>query len=186
MWTKAISVRRILFFLFFINQEVCWASRILLQFHNFVADQAVRCTSTTLLCMKSSVFFYASKKFVVHKSMLHYLWVENVVAFCVHAWLCKAAHCPVHRTFLLLWIKHLVWIKSPERNCESIVLCPTLGTLPGVPPPPCVTFCLVVVPYRGPGQSPVLPFACCVGLLLSAGRCGRCSCWCRFRVPGAQ
>ena len=52
--------------------------------------------------------------------------------------------------------------------------------------PPCVTFRLVVVPLRGPGQSPVLPFACCVGLLLSASRCGWCSCWCRFRIRGAQ
>ena len=48
------------------------------------------------------------------------------------------------------------------------------------PPPPCVTFCRVIVSLRGPGQSPVLPFACCIGLLLSVGRCGRCSCWCRF------
>ena len=53
-------------------------------------------------------------------------------------------------------------------------------------PPPCVTFRLVVAPLRGPGRSPVLPFACCVGSLLSVGRCGRCSCWCRFRVRGAQ
>ena len=52
--------------------------------------------------------------------------------------------------------------------------------------PPCVTFRLVVAPLRGPGRSPVLPFACCVGSLLSVGRCGRCSCWCRFRVRGAQ
>ena len=51
---------------------------------------------------------------------------------------------------------------------------------------PCVTFRRVVVPLRGPGQSPVLPFACCVGSLRSVGRCGRCSCWCRFRVRGAQ
>ena len=29
------------------------------------------------------------------------------------------------------------------------------------------------VSLRGPGQSPVLPFACCVGSLLSVGRCGR-------------
>ena len=54
------------------------------------------------------------------------------------------------------------------------------------PPPPCVTFRLVVISLRGPGQSPVLPFACCVGSLRSVGRCGRCSCWCRFRVGGAQ
>ena len=33
---------------------------------------------------------------------------------------------------------------------------------------------------------PVLLFACCVGSLRSDGRCGRCSCWCRFRVRGAQ
>ena len=52
--------------------------------------------------------------------------------------------------------------------------------------PPRVTFRLVVVPLRGPGQSPVLPFACCIGSLLSVGRCGRCCCWCRFRVRGAQ
>ena len=52
--------------------------------------------------------------------------------------------------------------------------------------PPCVTFRLVVAPLRGPGRSPVLPFACCVGSLSSVGRCGRCSCWCRFRVRGAQ
>ena len=49
----------------------------------------------------------------------------------------------------------------------------------------CVTFRLVGVSLRGPGQSPVLPFACCVGLL-SVGCCGRCSCWCRFCVCGAQ
>ena len=40
--------------------------------------------------------------------------------------------------------------------------------------------------FTGPGRSPVLPFACCVGSLLSVGRCGQCSCWCRFRVCGAQ
>ena len=53
-------------------------------------------------------------------------------------------------------------------------------------PPPPVTFRRIVVPLRGPGQSPVRPFACCVGSLRSVGRCGRCSCWCRFRVRGAQ
>ena len=40
---------------------------------------------------------------------------------------------------------------------------------PNTPPPPCMTFRLVVVSLRGPGQSPVLPFACCVGLLLPDG-----------------
>ena len=54
------------------------------------------------------------------------------------------------------------------------------------PPPPRVTFRRVVVSLRGPGQSPGLPFACCVGSMRSVGRCGRCSCWCRFRVHGAQ
>ena len=75
----------------------------------------------------------------------------------------------------------------PPANNER----PSLGIqtffCPHPPPPsPCVTFRLVVAPLRGPGQSPVLPFACCVGSLLSVGRCGRCSCWCRFRVRGAQ
>ena len=45
-------------------------------------------------------------------------------------------------------------------------------------PPPRVTFRRVVAPLRGPGQSPGLPFACCVGSLRCVGRCGRCSCWC--------
>ena len=44
----------------------------------------------------------------------------------------------------------------------------------------------VAVSSQGPGQSPVLPFACCVGSLCSDGRCGPCSCWCRCRVSGAQ
>ena len=52
--------------------------------------------------------------------------------------------------------------------------------------PPCVTFRRVAISVRGPGRSPGLPFACCVGSLLSVGRCGRCSCWCRCRVRGAQ
>ena len=63
---------------------------------------------------------------------------------------------------------------------------PPVAVPPPPPPPPCVTFRLVVVSVRGPGQSPVLPFACCVGSLLSVGRCGRCSCWCRFHVRRAQ
>ena len=44
-----------------------------------------------------------------------------------------------------------------------------------------MTFRRVVVPLPGFGQSPVLPFACCVGSLRSVGRCSRCSCWCRLR-----
>ena len=75
-----------------------------------------------------------------------------------------------------------VWSQSPP-------VTPFLIARPAAfrpPPPPCVTFRLVVAPLRGPGRSPVLPFACCVGSLLSVGRCDRCSCWCRFRVSGAQ
>ena len=61
------------------------------------------------------------------------------------------------------------------------------GVRPPKPQTPlCVTFRLVVAPLRGPGQSTVLPFTCCVRLLLSVGRCGWCSCGCRFRVRGAQ
>ena len=51
--------------------------------------------------------------------------------------------------------------------------------------PPCVTFRRVAVSLRGPGQSPVLPFACCARSLRSDGHCGLCSCWCRFRGGGA-
>ena len=54
--------------------------------------------------------------------------------------------------------------------------------MPPPPPPPIVTFRRVAVCLQGPGQSPVLPFACCVGSMLSVGRCGRCSLWCGFHV----
>ena len=82
-------------------------------------------------------------------------------------------------------------VLPPEISCDcGLVHLQNSPSCP-VPPclehlPPCVTFRLVVAPLRGPGRSPVLPFACCVRLLLSVGRCGRCSCWCRFRVRGAQ
>ena len=72
----------------------------------------------------------------------------------------------------------LIPIASPHGGCQVAAQPPSI--------PPRVTFRRVVASLRGPGQSPVLPFACCVGSLLSAGRCGRCSCWCRFRVRGAQ
>ena len=49
------------------------------------------------------------------------------------------------------------------------------------PPPPRVAGSL-----RGPGHSPILPFTSCVRSLLSDGRCGLCSLWCRFCVSGAQ
>ena len=77
---------------------------------------------------------------------------------------------------------------SPPPPRPTVVLRLVRGPASAVlfAPPPCVTFRLVVAPLRGPGRSPILPFACCVGLLLSVGRCGRCSCWCRFRVRGAQ
>ena len=77
-----------------------------------------------------------------------------------------------------LWSNTASGRRSVHGAGPLLPLCP--------PPPPCVTFRLVVVPLRGPGQSPVLPFACCVGSLLSVGRCGRCSCWCCFRFRGAQ
>ena len=72
-------------------------------------------------------------------------------------------------------------LKHAHRN-----RCFTASSSARVAPPPRVTVRRVVVPLRGPGQSPVLPFACCVGSLRSVGRCGRCSCWCRCRVRGAQ
>ena len=45
-----------------------------------------------------------------------------------------------------------------------------LQRMSDAPPPPCVTFRRVVASLRGPGQSPVRPFACCVGSLRSVGR----------------
>ena len=54
------------------------------------------------------------------------------------------------------------------------------------PPATCATFRQVAVSSRAPGQSPVLPFACCVGSMRSNGHGGRCSCGCRFRISGAQ
>ena len=86
------------------------------------------------------------------------------------------------------------WTGCPP-TCEPQTMgrgatCQSLRRMRSTQPPttrsPCVTFRLVVAPLRGPGRSPVLPFACCVGSLLSVGRCGWCSCWCRFRVRGAQ
>ena len=62
------------------------------------------------------------------------------------------------------------------------------GGCKGITPPPplCVTFRRAAGSLQGPGRSPVRPFACCVGALRSVGRCGRCSCWCCFRIHGAQ
>ena len=47
-----------------------------------------------------------------------------------------------------------------------------------------MTFRLVVAHLQGPGQSRVRPFACCVGSLLSVGRCCArpCPSWCGSRV----
>ena len=78
---------------------------------------------------------------------------------------------------------------SPPGLCPPPPCCPTAACQADRrcrAPPPCVTFRMVVVSLRGPGQSPILPFAYCVGSLLSVGRCGWCSCWCHFRVRGAQ
>ena len=54
------------------------------------------------------------------------------------------------------------------------------------PIPRCVTFLRVAVSLRGPRQSPVLPFTCCVDSMLSDGRCGRRSLWRHFRASGVQ
>ena len=75
--------------------------------------------------------------------------------------------------------------KYPSTNNHSTQP-PGPPTAPDRPPPPRVTFRRVVVPLWGPGQSPGLPSACCAGSLRSVGRCGRCSCWFRVRVSGAQ
>ena len=78
------------------------------------------------------------------------------------------------------WIGTSKPVRTPGSTNPHICLDPMAST------PRFVTFRLVVVSLLGPGQSPVLPFACCVGSLLSVSHCGRCSCWCRFRVREAQ
>ena len=52
--------------------------------------------------------------------------------------------------------------EQPTRHKNVIPPSPT--SAPAPPPPPRVTLCRVAVFVRGPGQSPVLPFACCVGV----------------------
>ena len=59
-----------------------------------------------------------------------------------------------------------------------------VGARLGPWPAPADPFRPVVVSVRGPEQSPILPFVCCVGSLPSDGGCGLCSCWCC--CPGAQ
>ena len=58
------------------------------------------------------------------------------------------------------------------------------GPLNPPTPTPCVTFRRIVVPLRSLDSHPFFPSH--AASLLSVGRCGRCSCWCRFRVRGAQ
>ena len=94
-----------------------------------------------------------------------------------------------------------VVLTAPVLDCALIHICGAAGRGNGhkaglakmssrplfkEPPPPCVTFRRVAVSLRGPGRSPVRPFARCVGSLRSVGRCGWCSRWCRFRARGAQ
>ena len=62
-------------------------------------------------------------------------------------------------------IESLLVLRQADRQAHFPARSPELRAPP--PPPPRVTFRQVVAPLRGPGQSPVLPFACCVGLLLS-------------------
>ena len=81
---------------------------------------------------------------------------------------------------------HATCPSSPGTRDAAVLVRGPRDLGPEPPPRPCVTVRRVVVSLRGPGQSPVLPFACCVGSLRSVGPCGRCSCWCRFRVHGAQ
>ena len=98
------------------------------------------------------------------------------------AWPPGAARCCGPHWVPLSGVPSVVWLtavrprgtrRAPGQTCDfhDCSLCSSFiaGRAPSV------TFRLVVVPLRGPGRSPVLPFACCVGSLLSVGRCGRCS-----------
>ena len=72
-----------------------------------------------------------------------------------------------------------LWLVLPGLSAMAFLTGPWTVTCP-----PCVTVRRVAASLRGPGQSPVLPSACCVGSLRSDGRCGRCSCWCRSASAG--
>ena len=101
------------------------------------------------------------------------------------------AHSPVVRHHRTPHHRHCIVCGGGTRRATAVDLLRDAETTHGPrpptrPSPPRVTFHRVVAPLRGPGRSPVLPFACCAGSLRSVGRCGRCSCWCRFRVRGAQ
>ena len=60
--------------------------------------------------------------------------------------------------------------------------CPACRWAPAPLRGPVITMmCHALVPGFGRGQR-----SCCGGSLRPVSRCGRCSCWCRFRVRGAQ
>ena len=98
----------------------------------------------------------------------------------------------------IVGVLRMCWLLPGSFDCfccpHTSVYRPSIACLAGradgvrraPPPPPCVTFRRVAVSLRGPGQPPVLPFACCVGSMRFVGCCGLCSCWCCFRVRGAQ
>ena len=109
-----------------------------------------------------------------------------------------AAFCrPLRPVFLLVSFPHS---RSPEIDVLGLCWLVRGSCLGFCCPLPSAfwssTTCLAVFPWAcgpsgccslwGPAQSPVLPFACCVGSLCSDGRCGLCSLWCRFRVCRAQ
>ena len=85
---------------------------------------------------------------------------------------------------VLAWEAHTysLSLSVARALARSLAIAPSPYPSSPTSPPPPLTFCWVAISSRGPGQSPVLPFACCVGSLRSVGHCGLCSCWCRFRV----
>ena len=83
------------------------------------------------------------------------------------------------------------YVYPAARRCVSLCWRPLKGIRPqaGGSPPFMVhaMYPLCDIPsgccfFTGPWDSHPL-FPCCVGSLLSVGRCGRCSCWCRSRSP---
>ena len=107
----------------------------------------------------------------------------------VHAALARAIQLSHHKLITKMgqgvggWVG---WLScTGPQTPPLLVLPPQQWTMIPPDPPPCVTLRRVAVCLRGPRQSPVLLFACCVGSLRFVGCCGRCSCWYCFRVRGA-
>ena len=115
-----------------------------------------------------------------------FLLTGSTGAHVLHVGISLCASAYPKSLFLCICVSAVYPKDRGSRNCTQGTIIRGCRNFPHPKMPPCVTFRLVVVSLQGPGQSTILPFAGCFGSLRSDGCCGRCSCWCRFRVRGAQ